>query len=102
MNQFSTLSPWHHFPTSLIISMRLILVDNWNLIGPELEANGSPMVSRWFLVIVVFIGNRIVTNVLVGLMIQSVSSVNDDYIKDKREEKVRRNQKKREELNKRS
>ena len=81
--------------------MRLILVDNWNLIGPELEARGSPMVSRWFLVIVVFVGNRIVTNILVGLMIQSVSSVNDDYIKEKREEKIRRNQKKREELSKR-
>lgn len=81
--------------------MRLIFVDNWNLIGPELEAKGSPIISRWFLVIVVFIGNRIVTNVLVGLMIQSVSSVNDDYIKEKREEKNLRNQKKREELSKR-
>ncbi len=81
--------------------MRLILVDNWNLIGPELESKGSPVISRWFLVIVVFVGNRIVTNVLVGLMIQSVSSVNDDYIKEKREEKHLRNQKKREELSKR-
>jgi len=81
--------------------MRLILVDNWNLIGPELEKEGSPLISRWFLVIVVFIGNRIVTNVLVGLMIESVSSVNDDYIKEKREEKNLRYQKKREELNKR-
>ena len=85
----------------MIISMRLILVDNWNLIGPELESRGSPVISRWFLVIVVFVGNRIVTNVLVGLMIQSVSSVNDDYIKEKREEKHLRNQKKREELSKR-
>lgn len=85
----------------MIISMRLILVDNWNLIGPELESRGSPPVSRWFLVIVVFVGNRIVTNILVGLMIESVSSVNDDYIKEKREEKIRRNQKKREELSKR-
>jgi hypothetical protein len=81
--------------------MRLILVDNWNLIGPELEKEGSPLISRWFLVIVVFIGNRIVTNVLVGIMIESVSSVNDDYIKEKREEKNLRYQKKREELNKR-
>jgi hypothetical protein len=81
--------------------MRLILVDNWNLIGRELEEKGSPIISRWFLVIVVFIGNRILTNILVGLMIESVSSVNDDYIKEKREEKNLRNQKKREELSKR-
>ena len=81
--------------------MRLIFVDNWNLIGPELESQGSPLISRWFLVIVVFVGNRIVTNVLVGLMIESVSSVNDDYMKEKREKKILRNQKKREELNKR-
>jgi hypothetical protein len=81
--------------------MRLILVDNWNLIGPDLEEKGSPLISRWFLVIVVFVGNRIVTNVLVGLMIESVSSANDDYIKEKREKKVLRNQEKREELNKR-
>ena len=81
--------------------MRLIFVDNWNLIGPELESKGSPLISRWFLVIVVFVGNRIVTNVLVGLMIESVSSVNDDYMKEKREKKILRNQKKREELSKR-
>lgn len=93
-------SPWHHFPSSLIISMRLILVDNWNLIGSELEGKGSPLISRWFLVVVVFIGNRIVTNILVGLMIESVSSVNDDYIKEKRQEKNLKNQKKREELSK--
>ena len=78
--------------------MRLILVDNWNIIGPDLERQGSPTISRWFLVIVVFVGNRIVTNVLVGLMIESVSSVNDDFIKEKRENKIRRHQKKREEL----
>ncbi|CAF1175255.1 unnamed protein product [Rotaria sp. Silwood1] len=91
-------SPWHHFSTSLIIAMRLTLVDNWNLIGPELEKKGSPLISRWFLTIIVFVGNRIVTNVLVGLMIESVSSVNDDYIKEKRKKKNLRNQKKREEL----
>ncbi|CAF5010487.1 unnamed protein product, partial [Rotaria sp. Silwood1] len=90
--------PWHHFSTSLIIAMRLTLVDNWNLIGPELEKKGSPLISRWFLTIIVFVGNRIVTNVLVGLMIESVSSVNDDYIKEKRKKKNLRNQKKREEL----
>ncbi|CAF1100022.1 unnamed protein product [Rotaria sordida] len=95
-------SPWHHFPTSLIIAMRLTLVDNWNLIGPELEEKGSPSISRWFLTIIVFVGNRIVTNVLVGLMIESVSSVNDDYIKEKRQKKNLRNQKKREELSKRT
>jgi len=67
--------------------MRLTLVDNWNLIGPELERQGSPLISRWFLTIVVFVGNRIVTNVLVGLMIESVSSANDDYMKEQREKK---------------
>lgn len=82
----------------MIIAMRLILVDNWNIIGPDLEANGSPNISRWFLIIVVFIGNRLVTNVLVGLMIESVSSANDDFIKDKREKKILRHQIKREEL----
>ena len=81
--------------------MRLIFVDNWNLIGPELEKKGSPTISRWFLIIIVFIGNRIVTNVLVGIMIESVSSANDDYMKEKREKKILRNQKKREELSKR-
>lgn len=80
--------------------MRLVLVDNWNLIGPGLESQGSPRISRWFLVIVVFVGNRLVTNVLVGLMIESVSSVNDDYIKEKREKKIRRQQRKRETLSK--
>ncbi|CAF3912819.1 unnamed protein product [Adineta steineri] len=95
-------SPWHDFSTSLIIAMRLIFVDNWNLIGPELEKHGSPTISRWFLVIIVFIGNRIVTNVLVGIMIESVSSVNDDYMKEKREKKILRNQQKREELNRRT
>jgi hypothetical protein len=94
-------SPWHHFPTSFIVAMRLLFVDNWNLIGPDLEKHGSPRISRWFLVIIVFIGNRIVTNVLVGIMIESVSSVNDDYMKEKREKKILRNQKKREELSKR-
>jgi hypothetical protein len=83
------------------VATRLIFVDNWNLIGPDLEEDGSPPISRWFLVIIVFIGNRIVTNVLVGIMIESVSSVNDDYIKEKREKKVLRNQQKREELSKR-
>ena len=81
--------------------MRLTLVDNWNLIGRELEEEGSSPISRWFLTIVVFFGNRVVTNVLVGLMIESVSSVNDDYIKEKQERKHLRNQKKREELSKR-
>jgi hypothetical protein len=81
--------------------MRLTLVDNWNLIGPELEGKGSPIISRWFLTIIVFVGNRIVTNVFVGLMIESVSSANDDYMKDEREKKTLHNQKKREELNKR-
>ena len=71
------------------------------MIGPDLEKAGSPPISRWFLVITVFIGNRIVTNVLVGIMIESVSSVNDDYIKEKREKKILRNQQKREELSKR-
>ncbi|CAF1493345.1 unnamed protein product, partial [Rotaria magnacalcarata] len=95
-------SLWHHFSTSLSIATRLTLVDNWNLIEPELENHGSPPISRWFLIIIVFVGNRIVTNVLVGLMIESVSSVNDDYIKEKREKKNLRNQKKREELSKRT
>lgn len=81
--------------------MRLTLVDNWNLIGPELEEKGSPAISRWLITIIVFFGNRIITNVFVGLMIESVSSVNDDYIKEKREKKYLRNQHKREELNKR-
>jgi hypothetical protein len=81
--------------------MRLTLVDNWNLIGPELEGKGSPLISRWFLTIVVFVGNRIVTNVLVGLMIESVSSANDDYMKEERKKKILRNQKKREELSRR-
>lgn len=84
-----------------MISMRLTLVDNWNLIGPELEEKGSPAISRWLITIIVFFGNRIITNVFVGLMIESVSSVNDDYIKEKREKKYLRNQHKREELNKR-
>ncbi|UJR13616.1 hypothetical protein I4U23_000629 [Adineta vaga] len=95
-------SPWHQFSTSLTVVTRLIFVDNWNLIGPDLEENGSPPISRWFLVIIVFIGNRIVTNVLVGIMIESVSSVNEDYMKEKREKKVLRNQQKREELSKRT
>ncbi|CAF3894265.1 unnamed protein product [Rotaria magnacalcarata] len=95
-------SLWHHFSTSLSIATRLTLVDNWNLIEPELENHGSPPISRWFLIIIVFVGNRIVTNVLVGLMIESVSSVNDDYMKEKREKKNLRNQKKREELSKRT
>ena len=82
----------------MVISMRLILVDNWNMIGPDLEEAGSPEISRWFLVIVVFIGNRFVTNVLVGLMIESVSSANDEFLKEKREEKLFRHQIKREEL----
>lgn len=99
---FLVFSPWHHFPTALINSMRLVLVDNWNVIVPKLEEQGSPPMSRYFLVIVVFIGNRIVTNILVGLMIESVSSANDDYIRERREEKIRRNQRKREELNKRT
>ncbi|CAF3654834.1 unnamed protein product [Rotaria sp. Silwood1] len=77
----SLRDPWHHFSTSLIIAMRLTLVDNWNLIGPELEKKGSPLISRWFLTIIVFVGNRIVTNVL-----------------KKRKKKNLRNQKKREEL----
>lgn len=81
--------------------MRLALVDNWNIIGPELEQRGSPSISRWFLTVIIFVSNRIVTNVLVGLMIESVSSVNDAYIKKKREAKTIRNQKKREELSKR-
>ena len=71
------------------------------MIGPKLEEEGSPTISRWFLVIIVFVGNRVITNVLVGLMIESVSSVNDDYIKEKREKKNLRCQKKREELSKR-
>lgn len=99
VQMFSSLfSPWHFFSTSMIISTRLILVDNWNIIGPELEEKGSPTISRWFLVIVVSIGNRLVTNVLVGLMIESVSSANDEFLKEKREEKLFRHQLKREEL----
>lgn len=85
----------------MVIAMRLILVDNWNIIGPDLERDGSPKISRWFLTLSVFIGNRIVTNVLVGLMIESVSSVNDDFIKEKREAKIQRHQKKREDLSRR-
>jgi hypothetical protein len=85
----------------MTIGMRLILVDNWNIIGPQLESVGSPPISRWFLVVTVFVGNRIVSNVLVGLMIESVSSVNDVYIKDRREKKIRQHQEKRDELSQR-
>ncbi|CAF1558420.1 unnamed protein product [Adineta ricciae] len=95
-------SPWHQFSTSLSVVTRLMFVDNWNLIGPDLEEAGSPPISRWFLVISVFIGNRIVTNVLVGIMIESVSSVNNDYMREKREKKILRNQQKREELSRRT
>ena len=85
----------------MVIAMRLIFVDNWNIIAPDLERDGSPQISRWFLTIAVFVGNRIVTNVLVGLMIESVSSANDDFIKEKRDEKLQRHQKKREDLSRR-
>ncbi|CAF0740424.1 unnamed protein product [Didymodactylos carnosus] len=95
-------SPWHQFSNSLTISMRLIFVDNWNTLSDELDSQGSPKISRWFFSIVVFIGYYVVTNILVGIMINSVSLANDEYIKQRRQEKILRNQKKREELSKRT